>query len=246
MIKLSEDSKNIIVAAVKYCNLVKIEAVMIDQKGIRAKQDDFAVYVIEPGDFSYLEFDEMFIHRIESFAPRIKMFESSKIKFDIFVETKENDSGVTYVTKAILRGGKTSVEIRCGNPSVVARNRWPKEFNDSIYYEFALAKDELALLKRGLSAMGADFLEILSEDGQTVQVRITDVEKDILTKELNTPMKLIDDDAEDEMNFSYIFKIIIPLLSQAVEQESSIRISRKGVMCLNISGLSVYIFPGVD
>lgn len=246
MIKLSEDSKNIVVAAAKYCSLVKIEAVMIDKKGIRAKQDDFAVYVIEPGDFSYLEFDEMFLNRVDSFAPRIKMFESSKIDFDIYVETKENDSGDTFVTKAILKGGKTSVEVTCGNPSIVARNKWPKKFNDPIDYEFSLDKDELALLKRGLSAMGADHFEVLSEDGVSVSVRIIDIEGDVLNKELDKSLTILNDDAEEELKFSYIFKILIPLLTQAVNQDSEIRISRKGVMCLSISGLSVYIFPGTD
>jgi len=246
MIKLSEDSKNIVVAAAKYCNMVKIEAVMIDKKGIRAKQDDFAVYVIEPGDFDYLEFDEMFMNRVDSFAPRIKMFEASNIDFDIFVETKENDAGDHFVTKAILKGGKTSVEVRCGNPSIVARNRWPKKFNDPIDYQFTLDKEELAILKRGLSAMGADHFEVSSEDGETISVRIVDVEGDVLKKELDAELNVLNDDAEEEMKFSYIFKILIPLLTQAVSQESEIRISRKGVMCLNISGLSVYIFPGVD
>jgi len=246
MIKLSEDSKNIIIAAAKYCNLVKIESVMIDKSGIRAKQDEFAVYVIEPGDFDFLEFDEMFINRVDSLAPRIKMFEASKIDFDAFVETKEKDSGETIVTKIILKGGKTSVEVRCGNSSINARNRLPKKFNDPIHYEFELDKQELALLKRGLSAMGADHFEIVSENGKTVSVRITDVEGDVLKKELETELKILETEAEEEVNFSYIFKILIPLLSRAVEEDSKIQISQKGVMCLSISGLSVYIFPGTD
>lgn len=246
MKKLSEDSKNIVVAAAKYCNLVKIESVMIDKTGIRAKQDDFAVYVIEPGDYDFLEFDEMFINRIDSFAPRIKMFESSKIDYDVYIETKENDSGGDVVTKVLLKGGKTSVEVRCGSPAINARNRLPKKFNDPIYYEFELDKGELALLKRGLSAMGADHFEVVSEDGEKISVRITDIEGDVLKKELEKELTIVDEDAEEELNFSYIFKILIPLLSRAVEEESKIEISRKGVMRLSISGLSVYIFPGTD
>ena len=135
---------------------------------------------------------------------------------------------------------------RCGKPSINIKHKLPKKFSDPIYYEFELDKQELKILKQGLSAMGAEHFEIKSDDGETVTIRIVDIEGDVLKKELDSELTIVDADADEEMNFSYIFKILLPLLTRAVEEGSKIEISRKGVIRLIIAGLSIYIFAGTD
>jgi len=242
MIKVCQQTKEIIAAATKYCSLIKIESVLIDKSGIRAKNEESAVYVIEPNDFDFLEFDKIFINRVDAFTKRLKMFESSKIDYDILVDVKESD-GETYAARSVIKGGNTQVEIRCGNPDIVVNGRWPKKFNDEIFYKLNIDPEELSIIKRGISAMGADTFEVYSEDGNTVKIKITDVEGDVLSNELSSPMEALSDSAEKVFGFSYAFKTAMPLLSQCASENSDIKISKMGVMCLKVSGIGVYVFP---
>lgn len=243
MIKLSKDTRDLIAFAVKYCNLLKIESLLIDKSGIRAKQDEYAVYLIEPGDFSFLEFDILYIDRITSLAPRIKMFETSKIDYNFSVETKELDNDELLVRQLMISGKNTRVKFNCANPARLNKNTLPKKVNDKMAYEFNMDKTCLDVLNRGVSAMGAAEIQLFSKDGN-VMAEVKDVEGDILSHEVSDKYEVLIQDVEDEFSFNYNFKMIVPLLREACKEDDfSIVVSRRGIMKLNINDLSMYIFP---
>lgn len=239
--KLSEDTKKLISFSVKYCRLLKIESLLIDKKGIRAKQDEFAAYLIEPGDFDFLEFDILFIDRISSLSPRIEMFEKSKIEYDMFIETKELDNSDHLAREISVKGGRTNIKFNCANPALLNKNSLPKKVNDPIYFEFKMDKQCLDVLNRGVSAMGAEELCLYSEGG-AILANVKDIEGDVLTHKVNDSFKAHSD--EKDFKFNYIFKMILPLLREACKQDDfNIEITRNGIMKLNINDLSMYIFP---
>jgi len=243
MNKLSSETRDLIAFAVKYCNLLKIDSLLIDKTGIRAKQDEFAVYLIEPGDFSFLEFDTLFIDRITSLAPRVKMFETSKIDYSFLVETKELDNDELLVRQLVIKGGNTKINFNCANPARLNKNSLPKKVNDKMVYEFNMDKQCLDVLNRGVSAMGAEEIKLYSENDQ-VFAEVKDIEGDVLNQLVNSSYKTLIDDAENSFSFKYKFKMIVPLLREACKNdEFSIVISHRGIMKLNINELSMYIFP---
>jgi hypothetical protein len=245
MINLCSDTQKIIAFAVKYCDLVDIDSLLIDKNGIRAKQDEKAVYLIEPGDYDFLEFDTLYINRVKALSPRIKMFETSKMDYDINAELKELKDGSSVVKKLIISGGKTTVNF---NTSIITKGlNLPKQMKDLEYYKVNMDSKDLTILKKGISAMGAENFKIFSEDGE-VKCEIVDIERDLLSQNVASKFKTLNNDAPDDFEFHYNFKIIFPLLQEAGRDSETfnIVITRKGVMCLTINGLSMYIFPEIE
>jgi len=241
MITLSEETKSIITSAVKYCSLVKISSLLIDKSGIRAKQDATAVYLIEPGDFNFLEFDTLYITRIESLAPRIKMFESSKKRYDLCIDVKELDNEDTLVKSLTLKNEQTQISFGCS--VLPEKSRLPKKVNDPLFYEFECQKESLDVLSKGISAMGASLIKIYTDDGG-VSCKVKDIESDSLKHTLASEYKYLSKDADEEFEFEYDFKGLLPLLKEAAQEESkfTIQLTRRGIIRLYINDLSIYIF----
>lgn len=245
MIDLCKETKQIIAFAVKYCDLVDIDALLIDKDGIRAKQDEKAVYLIEPGDYDFLEFDSLFIKRVKALSPRIKMFETSKIDYDIKAKVKDLQDGTKVVQQLIIKGGKTTIKF---NTSILTKNiNLPKKMKDPEYYRIRMESNDVKILKKGISAMGAETFKLFSDSGE-VKCDVEDIESDCMSQELASSFKVLHDDAPDDFNFNYNFKIIFPLLQEVTREGENFNIvlTRKGVMCLVINELSMYIFPEID
>ena len=245
MIELSTDTKEIIAFAIKYCSLVDINALMIDKKGIRAKQDEKAVYLIEPGDFDFLEFDVFYTNRVKDLFPRIKMFETSKIDYDILADVKQLQDGTNIVSKLMVKGRNTKVNF---NTSMITKNsNLPRQMKDPLYHQFIINTEDLTMLKKGISAMGAEEFKVFTKDDE-VHCQIKDIEGDTLEQKLADSFKSLDDDADEDFEVSYNFKIIFPLLNEAGKEHDKfkVKITRKGIMLLKINGLSMYIFPEID
>ena len=240
MIKLSEETKDIITFAVKYCNLVKIDSLLIDKSGIRAKQDLTAVYLIEPGDFKFLEFDTLYITRISSLAPRINMFESTKRNYELYVDLKDLENEDTIVKSLILKSKDTEINFGCS--MMPQKSRLPKKVKDPIYFELSSSKSSLDILGKGVSAMGAETIKLFSENG-TVMGKVKDIESDALIHKFSESYECLTE--ETEFNFDYDFKIILPLLKEAAKDKETftIELTRRGIMRLSINDLSMYIFP---
>jgi len=246
MIELSKDTRDIIAFAVKYCNLVDIAGLMIVNNGIRAKQDATGVYLIEPGDFSFLEFDLLYTPRVKALFPRFKMFETSKIDYKVSADIKTLEDGSNVVRQLVIEGGKTKVSF---DTAMLMKNssNWPHQMKDPSYYSLKMNSNDLQILGRGISAMGAEDFKLYSKDGK-VQCRIKDIERDVLEQEISDSYEILNDDADEEFDLSYNYKIISPLLKEAGKdaEEFEVKLTRKGIMLLKINGLSMYIFPELD
>ena len=245
-VKLDEGSRNIIVFAAKYCNLVKIESVFITKEVITAKQDETAVYLVEPGDYDFLEFDTLYIDRISSLAPRIKLFESNKKGFEIEAVIKDAANGEKWVQQLIFKNSRTSVKFNCGNPARLNRDKMPRVINETLYYRFQLTKDSLDTLSRGLSAMGASTMKIFTENG-AVLCDVKDVEGDILCHKIAEDFTPLDSNSEDDFEYEYSFKTMVPLFREAMKENDSfdVEITRRGIMKLEVNSLSLYVIPEV-
>lgn len=243
---LSKDSKNIILFAAKYCNLVKIESVFITQEVITGKQDETAVYLVEPGDYSFLEFDTLYIERIASLAPRIKLFESKNKEFDMSVVIKDATNGEKWVSQIILKDGRTEVKFNCGNPARLNRDKMPRAIKENIHYRFEITKDSLDILSRGLSAMGASTMRLYTDEGK-VMCDVKDIEGDTLCHQIADSFLTIDTDSEDDFEYQYSFKTMIPLFREALKENPSfdIEITRRGIMKLEVNGLNLYVMREV-
>lgn len=242
---MSEETATLIASAVRYCSLLKIDSLLIDKTGIRAKQDETAVYLIEPGDFSFLEFDTLFINRVSSLQSRLNMYHMSKIEYEMYLDIKELDNGeniaATIMIVGISKGRDTTVKFNCSNPAL--GGRLPKRVNDGDLVSFTFEKDSLQVLNRGVSAMGAQFFNVFSEDGGSVVAEVKDIEGDVLTHTLSNQYEKLGEESED-FTFNYDFKIILPLLREACkENDTEIILTSRGIMNLNINGLNMYIFP---
>ena len=242
---LNKQSSDIILFAAKYCNLVKIESVFITKDVITAKQDATAVYLVEPGDYSFLDFDTLYIDRISSLAPRLKLFEKSK-DFKISAVIKDATNGEKWVQQIILENSKTTLKFNCGNPARLNRNRLPRVINESLHYRVELTKDSLDTLSRGLSAMGASIMRLFTRDGE-VYCDVKDIEGDKLCHKIASSFISLDEESEEDFEYEYTFKTMIPLFKEAMKENPAfdIEITKRGILKLEVSGLSLYVIPEV-
>jgi hypothetical protein len=213
---------------------------MIDKSGLRAKQDETAVYLIEPGDYSFLEFDSFYITRVSALFSRIKMFETTKMDYNMFIDTKELDNGDKIVTTLVLKSDSTKASFGCC--TLPQKARMPKKVNDPTLVDFTVDKKSIDVLKRGVSAMGGEFVTLYN-DGDKIYAKVRDIEGDTLTHTISEDYNISLPDVDD-FSFEYEFKVAIPLLWESAREheEFRIRLTRRGIMGLNINGLNMYIF----
>lgn len=112
--------------------------------------------------------------------------------------------------------------------------RAPKNISDTeIKCEFNLDADTMTVITRGIRAMSADNFSVVNSLSG-VSVNILDVNGERLKCDL---------DIKSEVEFEHSYPKDVLTLINIADNDGNIKVSTKGILYINISGLKVAILP---
>ena len=239
--ELSSGVVSLLQDAIDVASMLDIERIVLDGHSLRGHSPDNGTIMLLPfPDDTTLEFGAMGIGRIPELKNRLKLVGNNG---KITPEYKERDSGDKFVFRLVLQKGKTKVEFKCSDPAQI---RAPKALNDPDHFIFKFTNDDVDLMLKSKTAMGADSVAFVSPDGKEVTFSIVASEGDTLTHQLSTDVECKTD--TEKFNFIYKVKILFPVLKEVLAAtkdatEVEVAVTRRGVMKMNILDIPVFIFP---
>lgn len=239
--KLSPDSLAYVLNVIKTAKLVGIENVIIEPNTVRAVDENRTVVLFQNEDVPALEFSSIGISRLDVLLARYEIA-STTPNFLVEFDTKK-DGDTEFVTTLLLKGKGTKIEYRCADPSKIAA---PKSLNDVSRYKVTLNADAVALLQKGVAAMAADNVSVISNEG--VSFELVDANNDVFKHTFSEDVKLVPDadgNVASTTKFAHRYPVKTLLALFKSNPAGTFTIGQKGVLSFEVNGLTVFVLPQV-
>lgn len=239
--KLKEDSIKYLKNAITTAQLVGAETMVITPGLVRAMDENRAVFILQNKDVPDMEYGSIGLTRLPSLASRMRIAEELK-DYSISATTLNEDEDM-FARALVITATGLKVDYRCADPVklVAASQAGPKQMNDDM--EFCVEFEDCAvdMLQKGQAAMKSETVSIISNDGVTFE--LLDVNNDVFAHQFaDDAVNLLGNDTT-KFAHRYPTKNLLMLFKNA--DEGLLTISKRGLLCISINGLSVYIFPQV-
>lgn len=241
--KLNQKSIEYLENALTTAHLVGVETLVIEPNLLRGIDEDRTVFILQDENVPVMEFGSIGLTRLSSLTSRIKIAENlDGFSIDAnMVDTDEDED--PFARSLTMKAKGLKVEYRCANPNqlVQAKKAGPKQMNDDMEFCVEFDKDSVDMLQKGQAAMKAETVSVISNDGVTFE--LLDVNSDVFSHQFA-------DDAinlagNDTTKFAYRYPVKTLLLLFKNASEGLLTVSKRGILCININGLNVYVLPQV-
>ena len=193
------------------------------------------------------DFGSIGITRVPEFGKRLSLIKAKSESYTGDTTIKERGD-VKYAHLITLRHGKSKVEFKCGDPTLI---KAPKGLADDQHFAFILGKGDIAFMKASASAMGAEHL-VFSSSGDNhdeLEISIPSKEKgEAASIIVDSPVMALTD--TKEFSFKYDVKILLEavkgvekLLRRDELEEVEVIVTRRGVFHIVANGMLAYILP---
>lgn len=225
--------------------MVGIDNVVICPDGVAGIDSDKKVLMLETNNVPEFPFGAIGVNRLDIFLSRLALAKSCD-NFTMEYETATNKDETTFARQVIFKGTGVKVEYRCANPTTVLaafsdKNKFPKNLNDPKCFSVPLTAEAALLLAKAQSAMGADLVELVSDDGG-VYFKLSDISSDEFTHTFAARPKILDE-GSDKTAFNYLYpvKLLLPLFKQ--NSQATLLIGRRGTVSMAVNNLNITVFP---
>lgn len=239
--KLKPESLAYVLNVVRTAKLVGIDNIIIEPDTVRAMDDARTVVIFQNEGVPDMEFNSIGINRIDVLMARYEIANSTQ-GFSAEVDTK-NEGEDEFATSLILKGKGTKIDYRCADPSKISA---PRTINDVIRYSVNLTAEAVTLLQKGVAAMTAENVSIISNDG--VSFELVDVNNDIFKHTFADDAQLVpDEDGEvvSTTKFAHRYPVKTLLALFRSNPEGTFSVGQKGILSFPVNGLTVYVLPQV-
>lgn len=235
--KLPNEIVDYISNVVKTANIVAVDSVIIEPNMVRSINDDRTVGIYSNKDVPDVPFGSIGLTRIQDLSSR---FAIAKEVDNFSVEVDGNDE---HITMFKLNAKGLKIEYRCGDPGKL---RAPKVLNDVECYKVKLSEGAVSLFQKGLSAMSADEVSIVSNDG--VSFEFSDLSHDIYSYQFADTVDLIpNEDGEvpstNKFVHRYHAKTLLALFKN--NPEATFTVGQKGMLRFPLNNMTVFVLPSV-
>lgn len=240
MTKLSKETVDVIKRVVEAGKIFNLEVFVIDSEGIRAKSDSAYIFLSEKRPLPFLEFDSLCVQKISEFNSRLNLIEkiSGDRGYDMSAsKIKETDSGDKLVSKLMLIGEGTAVEIGCADGS---RHKLPWGTGDPKTVTFTLNQENMTVIT-GFSRIVQNknrTINIKSSDGMII-VTSADITGDMATH-IVSKSPVFHDGSRDFI-FTYNVMNLIPMMRG--KNSINLTITERGILMTEVNDINVMIFP---
>lgn len=235
--KVDADTIAFIQKAAKTAQLVGIEGIIIEPNMVRAMHEDRTVIIIHTENVPPLPFGSIGIGRVDTFLSRYDVaWTLDKFEMEAIVDEKSQAAGSPFATSLKMKAKGTKIDYRCADP---ARMKAPLSKNDTPKNRVKLNGEAVLLMQRGVAAMNADTISIISNNG--VSFEIADVNTDKFSYSFADDAEPLTDDTDTKFAWRYPAKILLSIFKTGVE--GSFEIGSKGILGFPVNGLTVYVLP---
>lgn len=231
--KLSKDEIQFIESVARTAALFNIDTIIIEPDLVRAIDEERTVYLRQTDNIPTLSFKSICITRVGLFLSRLDI---AKGQENFTVEAVMHKSG-DFVQSLIFRGKGTKIEYLGSNP---LKTKVHRDLNDVRACQVKLNGNVVFLMQKGQVAMGAELVNIISNDEVTFE--FMDVNKDVFSYTFPEAAEALTDDNVTKFAHKYIIKHILTLFKQNPDGYFSIG-GRIGTLTVEINGITVYIIP---
>lgn len=235
---ITKETESIIRNAVDIASTLGIESIVMDGFSLRGENKELGIAIIMSTKDLNLEFDAIGIGRVNLLKSRLQLLQSAKIEFDCMPKDDES----TVVSNLKIISGRTKIGFKCQDPRKIVA---PKGIADPIFYKMELKDEDIQLIIKGISTMSSDTMHF-NTDAQKISVSISDIEGDIFSHQLDGTVTIVDDSAPS-LSKSYRSKTLKTIFTNYIRKDDNevlpISITRRGVMCIQVLGMNIYLFP---
>ena len=240
--KLKDETIKYLKNVMTTAQLVGVDVVVIESNLVRGMDDGRSVFILQDKDVPDMEFGAIGITRLSSLTSRMKIAEELD-NFSVEATLVEEDDGYTFARALIMKGKGLKVDYRCAKPAqlVASQQAGPKQMKDDIEFCVEFDKSMVDMLHKGQAAMKSDEVSIISNDGVTFE--LLDVNNDVFShKFADETINLL---GEENTKFAYRYptKVLLMLLKNT--EDVLFKVSKRGLLCIDINGLNVYMLPQV-
>lgn len=237
--QLSKETVDFLARLIKVAKILKIESVIIDHECARGHFKAEGSMIIHRDNLPKFEFTTLGISRIDVLNNRLSLLgDNAAIKFEEKIKSPTD----VLVSKLLLSNKKTKLDFKCADPAVM--DKAPKIFKDPVCYTFKINKEDVTLFSKALSAVRGETLALVGSKTGVIG-KLSDMDGDMLDHTISEELvynTLPNGTPKDEFYFTYKNKILIPLLREAMTDETiDVNITERGLLNLKVLGINVYI-----
>lgn len=231
--KLTDDEIKYIENAARTAMMFKVDNIIIDEEGCRGIDDGRTVWMRQGANtLPALTFDSICIQRVPLFLSRLDIARTQE-QFE--VDASLHDDG--WIQCLTFKGKGTKIEYRGSNP---IKTKIPKNLNDDRAMQVKLNGEVILLMQKGQAAMGAELVNIISNDEVTFE--FMDVNRDVFSYTFPDKAESLTDEDVTKFAHKYPIKLILSMFKQDPDGYFSVG-GRIGTLSVKINGIDVYIIP---
>lgn len=232
--KLSADEIKYIQKIVGTAKLVGIDNIIIEPDLVRAIDDNKSVVLNQSENVPSMSFGSIGLNRLSVFTSRVDI---AKTQDDFTLEATLDDKE-EFVRSLTMKGKGVKIDYRCANPSIITA---PKKVNDNPLWDVELNGEAVLLLQKGLTAMGAEEVAIISDGG--VKFELRDVNGDVFSHTFSDGPDCVGSDDSGLFAHRYPAKTLLSLFRH--DPDNHFIIGEKGTLTIKINGINVIVLPMV-
>lgn len=231
--KLDKNTVSYIQTVVETAKLVGIDSVIIEPNLVRAIDDKNTVVINQDKDVPDMPFGSIGMNRLDIFTARYDIAKTS----EGFTIEADVDDDSQFARSIIMKGKGMKIDYRCANPTAI---KAPRQVKDTMKYRVALTTDAVVFLQKAQSAMQAETVTIVSDNG--VSFELSDINNDAFKYQFADKVEVLSD-GTGKFAHRYPVKTLLPLFKQ--NATGHFEIGGKGTAGFQLNGLRVFVLPQV-
>lgn len=232
--KLQQKDIDFIYNVVRTASIVAIDNIIIEKDLVRAIDENKTVVLWQNENIPSMPFGSIGLNRISVFTARYDIARTQSN----FVMEAVVDKDSSFARSLTMKAKGIKIDYRCANPTTINA---PRQVNDVLKNRVKLNSEAVALLQKGLAAMGAETVSIISNDG--VSFELVDVNNDVFKHTFADEPEPLTNDSDTKFAHRYPAKTLLALFKQ--NTEGTFDVGQKGILCVPVNNLNIYVLPQV-
>ena len=233
--KLKDTDVGFIEKVIKAANIVGIDNIILEADCVRAMDSDQTVVILETENIPEFDFNSIGLNRVNILASRLDIAKTQE-KFHIDALMDDNNEFVRSLT---MKGTGSKIEYRCANP---IHMRAPKQIKDEPVARIPLNGEIIFLMQKGMAAMGADSITLISNDEVTFE--FVDVNNDVFSHVIADEAEPVNPGDSTKFAHKYPVSTLLSLFKNNPDGYFEVGGS-KGMLSIKVNGLTFYVLPQV-
>lgn len=233
--KLTPEDITFIENVIRTAAIVNIDDIIIEPDRVRAIDENTTVVIIEEENVPDFDFNSIGLNRISVLLSRLAIAKD-RDNFGIDAAMDDNNE---FVRTLNMTGKGTKIDFRCSNPNHI---RAPKQIGDEMIARVQITKEIVDLMQKGIAAMGAEFVNLISNDEVTFE--FVDVNNDVYSQVIAEEAKPLNGSTTTKFAHKYPAKTLLSLFKNNPNGCFEVG-GQKGMLSIKVNDLTFYVLPKV-